>query len=44
MKTGKIRGYVLIFRCIKCGNNEVCADYPTEHSFPKNESVTAYIR
>ena len=35
MKTGKIRGYVLIFRCIKCGNNEVCADYPTEHIIPE---------
>jgi ribosomal protein S27E len=36
MKTGKTRGYVVTFRCIKCGNHEVFADYPTEHIIPED--------
>ena len=30
MNTGKTRGYVLTFRCIKCGKYEVFAHYTTE--------------
>jgi len=30
MNTGRTRGYVLTFRCIKCGKYEVFAHYATE--------------
>ena len=39
MKTRKTRGYVLTFRCIKCGKHDVFA-----RSRLKTESVTAHIK
>jgi len=35
MKTGKTRGYVLTFRCVNCGKDEVFASYSTEHIMPE---------
>jgi hypothetical protein len=37
MKTGKTPGYILTFRCVNCGIQELFADLPSEDSLTEDE-------